>query len=502
MLEYEIFGLKIGPLKEDGYHVTVNSPQGQVGFTFKLLLAPKEVDRIILNLAEEVRGPPTRRAAEAAGTSLRDIGEQLFNSLFSGPVLSLFSASLATARQRDKGLRIRLHIDLEDPDLRPLAGLPWEFMYRRETRDFLNLSRQTPIVRYLDVPLPSDPLSYEPPLRILVVISNPIDRKQLDLAREKALIEAAWGKKENVQVEFLGEATPEALHRKLSVSQFHVLHYMGHGDFDERTGQGSLVFEDQRGYSRLIGGESLSVLLQDAPTLRLVCLNACQTARAAEGEGLDPFSGAATALVMAGIPAVVAMQFEITDRAALTFAETFYPLLAQGQPVDAAMAEARKAIYLAEPNTLEWGTPVLFMRTPDGMLFKPSEVPPVAEVPEPAPLVAKEPEPTPIDFSRFTDAELEDIRHRWGLLKIHLRNLRHLENQRDQYGKLGVPVHITNQIEGEEKEAIRLLKTFCPTALGLSYGEVRKSAQASSVSELISYIEKRYGLDQIPEDDW
>jgi hypothetical protein len=37
--------------------------------------------------------------------------------------------------------------------------------------------------------------------------------------------------------------------------------------------------------------------------------------------------------------------------------------------VDASVCEARKTVSLAVENTLEWGTPVLYMRSPDGMLF-------------------------------------------------------------------------------------------------------------------------------------
>jgi len=37
--------------------------------------------------------------------------------------------------------------------------------------------------------------------------------------------------------------------------------------------------------------------------------------------------------------------------------------------VDAAVAEARKAISFALANSLEWGTPVLYMRAPDGQIF-------------------------------------------------------------------------------------------------------------------------------------
>jgi hypothetical protein len=62
------------------------------------------------------------------------------------------------------------------------------------------------------------------------------------------------------------------------------------------------------------------------------------------------------------------MQFEMTDRAMITFASQFYSALAAGQPVDAATAEARKAIY-ADGNDVEWATPVLFSRVLDGRLF-------------------------------------------------------------------------------------------------------------------------------------
>jgi hypothetical protein len=51
--------------------------------------------------------------------------------------------------------------------------------------------------------------------------------------------------------------------------------------------------------------------------------------------------------VQQGVPAVIAMQFEITDEAAITFAEEFYSATADGYPVDAALAAARKAIFAA-----------------------------------------------------------------------------------------------------------------------------------------------------------
>ncbi len=106
-------------------------------------------------------------------------------------------------------------------------------------------------------------------------------------------------------------------------------------------------------------------MLADEVTLRLAILNACEGGRSSLQ---DPFSGVATSLIEREIPAVIGMQFEITDRAAIVFASEFYSALADGLPVDSSVAEARKAIY-ADRNDIEWGTPVLFMRVADGRLF-------------------------------------------------------------------------------------------------------------------------------------
>jgi hypothetical protein len=49
--------------------------------------------------------------------------------------------------------------------------------------------------------------------------------------------------------------------------------------------------------------------------------------------------------------------------AAIILAIGFYMALSSGQPVDAALAEARTAIYVGQLGA-EWATPVLFMRAP------------------------------------------------------------------------------------------------------------------------------------------
>jgi hypothetical protein len=63
------------------------------------------------------------------------------------------------------------------------------------------------------------------------------------------------------------------------------------------------------------------------------------------------------------------MQFEISDEAAIVFAGGFYEPLAAGSPVDASVAAARLAMLAERSDDIEWGTPVLFMRVPDGRIF-------------------------------------------------------------------------------------------------------------------------------------
>ncbi|MCA9968958.1 MAG: CHAT domain-containing protein, partial [Anaerolineales bacterium] len=118
------------------------------------------------------------------------------------------------------------------------------------------------------------------------------------------------------------------------------------------------------GEERFTAGK-LAMLLADHGTLRLVVLNACQGARI----GQDIYAGVATTLVRRGIPAVIGMQYDISDAAALELAQTFYETLAENLPIETALAEARKALSLGVEESAEWGTPVFYTHAPDSVLF-------------------------------------------------------------------------------------------------------------------------------------
>ncbi len=370
-MEYEDFEISILPKRGDVCPVEVESPAGEGHSFFRLPFSEDALRPLLIDLGRKARGVSRGDAPpEAAQTAAQRLGSQLFDALFTGSVRSLFAESRGWVfSQKDKGLRIKLKIDPDQaPELAQLASLPWEYLYRKETRDFLNLSRRTPLVRYFKVERARRPLTVELPLRMLVAISNPSNYPPLDLEKEKGLIIEALGGRDDVMLEFMETATVSALQNKLEDNDYHVLHYMGHGGFEEDTGRGVLLLEDEDRKGHAFCGEDLGDLLRDS-SIGLVFLNACETARLSEEEGRDPFWGVAAALVNKGIPAVVAMQFPISDEAAIILSQKLYTSLADGRPIDEAVTRGRRAIKFIQGDTYEWGTPVLFMRAPDGVIF-------------------------------------------------------------------------------------------------------------------------------------
>jgi len=205
----------------------------------------------------------------------------------------------------------------------------------------------------------------------LVVLSDPKDVAKLDVESEWDRLQTALADLQTrglIALERLAGATLESLQRRLRQTDapVHILHFIGHGDYDEKQRTGGLLWEDAARYSRFVSADILATLLYDHPSLRLAFLNACEGARSGPA---DLFAGVAQTLVQKRLPAVIAMQYSITDPAAIHVAHEFYQAIAASYPVDAALAEARKALY-REGNQLEWGTPVLFMRAADGNLFR------------------------------------------------------------------------------------------------------------------------------------
>lgn len=334
--------------QDGGLHLQVQCPFGAARgrFAFSNLAWPE--------------GPLVAKDESAPVDELRDFGISLFDEVFHDRPLALFYQTLGKLSAGQQ-MRIQIRLALDDPDLMRIHELPWELLYSTHESKFLALDRRFSIVRYLEVPEAPQPLSYHRPLRILCVAAEPAGQEELKIHDELAWIERAWARPwRRAKISTLGHASLDELRAALVEEKFHLLHFLGHGEYDPSTGDGVLLFEDDIGQPRRVTGEELAEQVADRPDLRGVFLNACWTARTSHG---NPFSGVATALVRAGVPAVLGMQFEISDAAARVFSQVVYQRLAAGESVDAAVVEGRLAIRRRLPQTFEWATPALFLRT-------------------------------------------------------------------------------------------------------------------------------------------
>jgi CHAT domain-containing protein len=253
-----------------------------------------------------------------------------------------------------------------------LAALPWEFLYDSTRDDYLCLG--APLVRYLDVLEPRRPLTVNPPLRILAMVARPDELDALDVNHERRRLTEALADLEasgRVRLGWVRGQTWWDLQRELDQDDWHIFHFIGHGSLDSVTGEGVIAFSAEDGGVHRVGASDLALLLAEEQSLRLVVLNSCNTARAS---ATDRFSSTASMLMRRGIPAVVAMQYEISDTAAIGFARGFYDAIAAQQPVDQAVTRARRAIKISRRSTLEWATPVLYLRSSTGALFDLTDV--------------------------------------------------------------------------------------------------------------------------------
>lgn len=352
------------------YRVQVlNSPMGEATHTFELPFSDLELENYLLRLGATRRN--TRGVKSTESETAKAFGGRLFETVFDGEVQGCLRGSLDLAARQSKGLRLRLRLT----DAPELLDLPWEYLYNRTRNLFYALSIETPLVRYLEMPERIEPLALTPPLRVLVLISSPKGYPPLNVEREWQKLSAAVRDLQDrglVILDRLEQATLPALRRRLRTNEYHMFHFVGHGDFDPQAQDGALILEDEEGIGCRVSSQNLSILFRDTRhSLRLAILNACEGAR---GSHDDPFAGTAQRLVQQGIPAVIAMQFEVADETAIAFAQEFYAAIADRYPVDAALTEARKAIS-TEAQGAEWGTPVLYMRAPDGHIFDVEHIP-------------------------------------------------------------------------------------------------------------------------------
>jgi tetratricopeptide (TPR) repeat protein len=317
-------------------------------------LKPNERNELQWYLEEYWKWPYEGFAARGRKVEqlLAEIGKRFYRAVF------------RSADARDIVQAWRLHPSTKRQisivsDIPQILSLPWELLH--DGQGFLVLRTRHPvsIVRRLPLSqLAAFPVSFAPPLRILLVTARPrgtgfvnprsIARELLDEVQNQ--IEAG-----TIELEFLRPPTLSALRHRLGDLKrpsIHIFHFDGHGTFapdglplDELRlhggSQGMLAFEDDEGKLELVKAEDVGQVLQHSG-VRLAVITACQSAMSTSD---DAFSSVAARLIQGGLDAVVAMSASVLVVSAARYAETFYRGIANSLPVPIAHERARQALY-------------------------------------------------------------------------------------------------------------------------------------------------------------
>lgn len=292
-------------------------------------------------------------------------GSQLFDTLFQGDVRRLYDE--ARTRQRNR-------LDLVLTSMIPwIAEKPWEFAYDHGRQSFL-ATEEIHFVRNVLTNVPADSITQcDGPLRILVVSAQPVGFGRLSIDQEVAVIRRGFDPLVEaglVEIDTLARATPSMIHDRLKTGRYQVVHFIGHGVFNEQRGEGFLIFVNENGSEYPLGERSVREIFRGRG-LSLVFLNSCESGR---GSRSDFNKGVAQSLVAHGLPALVANQYSVLDSSATSFAQQFYSSLAQGLSLGQSAREARIAVnYLLHGEPIDWAVPVLYARDANATICTPSK---------------------------------------------------------------------------------------------------------------------------------
>jgi hypothetical protein len=299
--------------------------------------------------------------AKMAALNPDEYGKQLNEALFSNADLKVaFSEALANAQSQGLGLRLRILIGQSAEDLH---NVHWENLLNPNDGSPISTNQNILLSRYMSS-MDWRPVRLLPrgSLSCLAVVANPsnIASAQLAAIDSPAELELVRNGLPNISVNTC-QGSLAALTASLQNGPVDVLYLVCHGYI--ANGQTILCLEKPDGsLARTPGSELVTALKQQTQQPRLVVLVSCQSAGDGTGAALTSL---APRLAEIGIPAVIAMQANISMASAKLFLPAFFSALNQDGQIDRAMSSARNVIKAQDDV---W-VPVLFMRLKSGRLW-------------------------------------------------------------------------------------------------------------------------------------
>jgi hypothetical protein len=316
-------------------------------------------------------------------------GKALSEQLFADPaVLAAFENALSNAQTLELPVRVRLLIGSGATELHQLH---WETLRHPQQDTLLFTSEQILFSRYM-ASTDWRPIRIRPyrNLRALVIIANPTNLSTykpggqqlapIDVDGELTRAKHSLGDIPITEITANGTVTLNAISQHMREG-YDIIYLVAHGALIDDISY--LWLENEDGTAEVTPGDDLVDRIRELMQRpRLIVLASCQSSAATSPTNeteADQEPSADTAnespihfsaalgphLSQAGVPAVLAMQ----DNISMTTVETFMPVLFEemhkdGQ-IDRAVTLARGAVR----DRFDWWVPVLFMRLKSGRIW-------------------------------------------------------------------------------------------------------------------------------------
>jgi len=227
------------------------------------------------------------------------------------------------------------------PPYSSLAAIPWEYLYQpaRGGRNGRFLASDSHIVLSRHIPLEAGPrgsVAAADGLRMLIAISQPDDRRLGPVMYDDVLaaIEGVGRAKSGVAVSVLHNPTAAQLQEGGRAARRprarHLVHFMGHGEFDPDDGEARLALVADDGGTDWIPDQQLADIF--SPRRRCAPGRRPALVRGGSGRFLGQLRGALRRkLARSGVQCVVAMQYAVTNETAIAFSTSLYRHLTAGR---------------------------------------------------------------------------------------------------------------------------------------------------------------------------
>ncbi|MGW4060840.1 CHAT domain-containing protein [Amycolatopsis sp. NPDC004747] len=298
----------------------------------------------------------TRRDSDWRESEIRAFGSLLHRCLF-GRNWSWLQSIIDSVQ--------RVRLELGFPAESRLAAIPWEYLYRPDTptRRGAFLATEPGLVLSRYIPLSGADSGFAPQetLTVLVVVSQPADPRLGEVEYEEVVEQiSATATKLNYKVlPTLENPTERDLEEAVRVGAPDLVHFMGHGEFDDDRGAAALALVDQDGGADWVDDRRIAgILSRHRRAPRAVVLHSCNLGRA---DYEASFAGVAPQLIRHGVQSVIAMQYPVTNGTATAFSTSLYEALADGNDLDTAAQQARFRICGNDARLL--GLPVVYLQS-------------------------------------------------------------------------------------------------------------------------------------------